>query len=38
MNKINKISNAQQSVGHFLLGDTTLVRYEEQLRKMLNGN
>lgn len=35
MNKINKILNAQQSVGHFLLGEVTLVKYEEQLRKMV---
>lgn len=38
MNKINKILNAQQSVGHFLFGLVTIVKYEEQLRKMLNGN
>ena len=35
---INKILNAQQFVGHFLLGENTLLKYEEQLRKMLNDN
>ena len=38
MKKINKILNAQQFVGHFLLAAVTLVKYEEQLRKMLNEN
>ena len=38
MKKINKILNAQQLVGHFLFGLVTVVKYEEQLRKMLNEN
>lgn len=38
MNKKNKFFNAQQLVGHFLFGETTLIKYEKQLRKMLNGN